>query len=103
MSKRVRVNVFKDKVGEWRWNMVAPNGNRLACSGEGYARRIDCLTSLCLVLDVAPEDVQYRVDRLPKFRAEDLRALRLHVLKRSPVVAPEPEQMDPEPDVVLGP
>ena len=86
--KKCKIAVFKDKTGEWRWNMVAPNGNKLACSGEGYKRRIDCLTSLCLVLDVQPEDVRYRVDRLPKFRAADLRALRLHVLRRSKDAGP---------------
>ncbi|WP_224338127.1 HVO_2922 family protein [Haloprofundus halobius] len=28
--------VFRDKAGEWRWRLVATNGNIIADSGEGY-------------------------------------------------------------------
>lgn len=35
---------FKDEGGEWRWRMTAPNGEIVADSGEGYSRRIDCVT-----------------------------------------------------------
>jgi len=28
--------VFNDSAGEWRWRLVASNGNIIADSGEGY-------------------------------------------------------------------
>jgi uncharacterized protein YegP (UPF0339 family) len=28
--------VFRDSAGEWRWRLVASNGNIIADSGEGY-------------------------------------------------------------------
>lgn len=31
---------------EYRWRLVAANGNNIATSGEGYARRVDCLAAI---------------------------------------------------------
>ncbi|WP_435361561.1 HVO_2922 family protein [Haloarchaeobius sp. DFWS5] len=36
MSKHARFEVFEDNAGEWRWRLVASNGNIIADSGEGY-------------------------------------------------------------------
>ncbi|HOF66285.1 MAG TPA: DUF1508 domain-containing protein [Candidatus Fermentibacter daniensis] len=36
--------VFKDKAGEWRWTLVAQNGNKVGTSGEGYTNKADCLS-----------------------------------------------------------
>ena len=33
---------YKDDAGEYRWRLVAENGNIVATSGEGYANRQDC-------------------------------------------------------------
>lgn len=30
---------YKDKAGEWRWRLVAANGETVADSGEGYTRK----------------------------------------------------------------
>lgn len=38
------VHVYRDAAGEWRWSRVAANGTIVADSGEGYVRRIDCIT-----------------------------------------------------------
>lgn len=38
-----RVEVYRDKRGEWRWHVVARNGRYLSDSGQGYNRRKDCL------------------------------------------------------------
>jgi uncharacterized protein YegP (UPF0339 family) len=40
MSKRTYdVDVYKDKAGEFRWRLVAPNGKIIADGGEGYSTR----------------------------------------------------------------
>lgn len=36
-----RIDVYEDDAGEWRWRLIAPNGQILADSGEGYSRRSD--------------------------------------------------------------
>jgi len=41
MSRPDKTIVYQDKAGEWRWRRVAPNGDILADSGEGYSRLSD--------------------------------------------------------------
>ncbi|WP_254546938.1 HVO_2922 family protein [Halomarina pelagica] len=36
MSTNSTFEVFRDAAGEWRWRLVASNGNVIADSGEGY-------------------------------------------------------------------
>lgn len=36
MSSEPTFEVFRDKANEWRWRLVASNGNIIADSGEGY-------------------------------------------------------------------
>jgi hypothetical protein len=36
MSRRATFEVFRDRADEWRWRLVASNGNIIADSGEGY-------------------------------------------------------------------
>lgn len=36
------IEIYKDAMGEWRWRLVARNGNTLADSGEGYKNLKDC-------------------------------------------------------------
>jgi uncharacterized protein YegP (UPF0339 family) len=31
--------LYRDGAGEWRWRLVAANGNIIADSGEGYASK----------------------------------------------------------------
>lgn len=49
--------VYKDDSGEWRWRIVHDNGNVLADSGEGYARKEDALHGLGLVTRAGSVDV----------------------------------------------
>ena len=35
--------VYKDAQKQWRWRLVAANGNIVADSGEGYRRRADAV------------------------------------------------------------
>jgi len=36
LTKRVRLEVYRDTAAEWRWRLIARNGRRVADSGEGY-------------------------------------------------------------------
>ncbi len=38
--------LFRDAKTEYRWRMVAANGNVVATSGEGYKNKKDCLSTL---------------------------------------------------------
>ena len=37
----MRFQVYKDQAGEYRWRLLASNGQNMASSGEGYTRRED--------------------------------------------------------------
>lgn len=37
--------VFQDKGGEWRFNLVAPNGEVIA-SSEGYSSKANCMNGI---------------------------------------------------------
>ncbi len=39
---RGKVVFYKDKAGEFRWRLVAPNGEIIADSGEGYTTKQNC-------------------------------------------------------------
>ena len=39
MSKNYRAELYEDALGEWRWRLVASNGNTVATSGEGYKNK----------------------------------------------------------------
>ena len=41
--------VYRDRAGQWRWNLTAVNGRKLADSGEGYFNKQDCLSAVNLV------------------------------------------------------
>jgi uncharacterized protein YegP (UPF0339 family) len=36
------VHFYQDEAGEYRWKRVAPNGETVADSGEGYINLQDC-------------------------------------------------------------
>lgn len=38
MGPAANVVYYKDEAGEWRWRAVAPNGEVVATSSEGYER-----------------------------------------------------------------
>lgn len=39
MSNTTTFEIFQDANDEWRWRLVATNGNIIADSGEGYASK----------------------------------------------------------------
>jgi uncharacterized protein YegP (UPF0339 family) len=40
--------MYKDRAGEWRWQLVHNNGNVISDSGEGYVNKSDCRHGLDL-------------------------------------------------------
>lgn len=47
--------VYRDGAGEWRWRLVAPNGNVVATSGEGYVSKQGVERGIRSVRQYAPE------------------------------------------------
>jgi uncharacterized protein YegP (UPF0339 family) len=45
----MRFELYRDGIGQWRWRLRVQNGNVVADSGEGYARREDCEHGIALV------------------------------------------------------
>ncbi|WP_279459094.1 YegP family protein [Actinobacillus delphinicola] len=41
--------IYTDKAGEFRWRLVAGNGNIIATGGDGYKHRKDCEHGIDLV------------------------------------------------------
>lgn len=39
----MKLKIYQDKAGEWRWRLVAANGRKVADSGEGYTRKADVI------------------------------------------------------------
>ena len=38
-----RLELYRDISHDWRWRLWARNGKLVACAGEGYRNRQDCL------------------------------------------------------------
>ena len=41
-----KFELYKDNAGEHRWRFMAPNGNIMAVSSEGYSNKIDCAKAM---------------------------------------------------------
>jgi hypothetical protein len=64
MSRRATFEVFRDRAGEWRWRLVASNGNIIADSGEGYQSKQGVERGIESVKKSAAEaDVTFLSDR----------------------------------------
>ena len=46
--------VYRDRAGEYRWTLWAPNEKKLADSGEGFVTRQGCEANIALVKQVVP-------------------------------------------------
>ena len=46
--KKAVWEIFKDKVGEWRWRLIAPNGEIVAVS-EGYKSRLAAIDTIHII------------------------------------------------------
>lgn len=45
---------YKDKKGEWRWRLRAPNKNIIADGGEGYKNKADCEAGIASIKKNSP-------------------------------------------------
>lgn len=50
----MKFEVYEDKSGEWRWRLVAANGQIIATAGEGYVEKYDCVNGIKLVSEGSP-------------------------------------------------
>lgn len=48
----MRFNIFIDRVGEYRWNLVAANNEIIACS-EGYTSKQSAVYAVKLILNLS--------------------------------------------------
>ncbi|MFB6085436.1 MAG: HVO_2922 family protein [Halodesulfurarchaeum sp.] len=55
MARRQTFEVYEDSAGQWRWRLVAPNGNIVADSGEGYRSKQGAKRGIESVREGAPE------------------------------------------------
>jgi len=49
-----KFEIYKDKAGEYRWNLRADNYEIIADSSEGYINKSDCEHGIALVKKLAP-------------------------------------------------
>ncbi|WP_206107567.1 YegP family protein [Paludisphaera rhizosphaerae] len=45
--------VYRDGTGEYRWRLIASNG-QIVASGEGYKNKADCLSTIASIQKNAP-------------------------------------------------
>jgi hypothetical protein len=54
MASTPRFEVYQDSADEWRWRLVAVNGNIIADSGEGYNSKQGAQRGIESVRESAP-------------------------------------------------
>lgn len=54
MPTKPAFELFEDGAGEWRWRLVASNGNIVADSGEGYSSKQGAKRGIESVKRIAP-------------------------------------------------
>ena len=52
-------HIYHDVRNEWRWYLAAPNGAKVATSGEGYTRRGDCVLAIVRLKQLTNAPVVY--------------------------------------------
>lgn len=63
MARKQTFEVYEDSAGQWRWRLVAPNGNIVADSGEGYSSKQGAKRGIESVKEGAPDaDVEVLVE-----------------------------------------
>jgi uncharacterized protein YegP (UPF0339 family) len=45
-KKKGTIEFYEDSKGEYRWRIIAPNGEKIANCGEGYKNKKDCIKAL---------------------------------------------------------
>lgn len=47
-KRKMKYELYRDSVGEYRWRLKASNGAIISVSSEGYVRKADCEHSIVL-------------------------------------------------------
>jgi uncharacterized protein YegP (UPF0339 family) len=55
MPSEPAFELFQDSAGEWRWRLIASNGNIIADSGEGYRSKQGAKRGIESVKNNAPK------------------------------------------------
>lgn len=50
-----KFEIYKDKKGEFRWQLIASNGKMIANGGEGYTSKAGCVNGIESVKKNAPD------------------------------------------------
>jgi len=61
--RRYKFKVFRDAKGEYRFNMIAPNG-RIILASEGYKRKVDAINTIRTIKQKAsnaPIEIQQKI------------------------------------------
>ncbi len=49
----MKMRIYRDRSGEWRWSLRAENGRRVADSGEGYKTKRGVIQAVRRLIGVA--------------------------------------------------
>jgi len=49
-----KFEIFKGKIGDFRWRLIHTNGQIIATSGEGYTTKVNAMNGLNSVKENAP-------------------------------------------------
>lgn len=59
----MKVHIYRDAKGEWRWRIKADNGDIVADSGEGYERRGDAVAMLRRIVNLGSAGLNLVIDQ----------------------------------------
>ena len=66
----MRIVMYQDKAGEWRWRLLAPNGRILCDSGEGYTTKPGVRRSIANFVKYLASDIPVEEQKVS--RAQDV-------------------------------
>jgi len=52
-----KFEIYKDKIGEFRWRLTHTNGHVIATSGEGYTTKVNAIGGVKSVKQNVPDSV----------------------------------------------
>ena len=61
----LRINVYPDKSGQWRWQMMSANSRIIADSGEGYVTEYNAMRAAFRLLELAPNTPVFNAEGVP--------------------------------------
>ena len=62
----MKIEIYEDKAGEYRWRLKARNGRIIAIPGEGYTRKRDCYRAVCVLFPAIRESLSIPIKDLTK-------------------------------------